>query len=87
MPLSPKEISLQFLTKAGGVIEREIVHDPGTKEAPPEEEILSSLLHRSTALLARLMKTQRQENKDKAADLQVSFCVWKPGCLSELLLP
>lgn len=33
------------LTKAGGVVERQVVHHSGTKEAPPEEEILSSLLH------------------------------------------
>lgn len=33
------------LTKAGGVVEREVVHHPGAKEAPSEEEVLCSLLH------------------------------------------
>lgn len=33
------------LTKAGGVVEREVVHHPGAEEAPPEEEVLRSLLH------------------------------------------
>lgn len=49
------------LTKAGGVVEREVVHHPGTEEAPPEEEVLSSLLHRSAALLTGLIRDRREE--------------------------
>lgn len=50
-----------ILTKAGGVVQCEVVHHSGPKETPPEEEILSPLLHRPTALLTRLitLKTEK----------------------------
>lgn len=51
------------LTKAGGIIECEVVHHSGTKETPPEEEILSSLLHRSAALLTGLIRDKDGEEK------------------------
>lgn len=44
-----------FLTEAGGIVEREVVHHSGTKKTPPEEEVLGSLLHWSTALLTGLI--------------------------------
>lgn len=47
-------LHLGVLTEAGSVVEREVVHHPGAEEAPPEEEVLRSLLHRPAALLARL---------------------------------
>lgn len=49
-----------FLTKTRGVVEREVVHDSGTKETPPEQEILSSLLHWATVLLPRLIGKQEK---------------------------
>lgn len=52
-----------WLTKAGGVVECQVVHHSGTKEAPPEEEILCSLFHIPTALLAWLIKTQEQKQE------------------------
>lgn len=57
------------LTKAGGVVERQVVHHSGTKEAPPEEEILSSLLHRPTALLSRLLRDTEPEPEPIAEPL------------------
>lgn len=49
------------LTKAGGVVECEVVHHSGPEEAPPEEEVLSSLLHRSAVLLTGLIRDRREE--------------------------
>lgn len=54
---------MRFHTKAGRIVEREVVHHSGTKETPPEEEILSSLLHRSTALLTGLIGYGRRKRK------------------------
>lgn len=57
------------LTKAGGVVERQVVHHSGTKEAPPEEEILSPLLHRPTTLLSRLHRDTEPEPEPIAGHL------------------
>lgn len=52
-----------FPTKAGGVVEREVVHHSGTEETPPEQEVLSSLLQRPTALFAGLSRDQDRKGK------------------------
>lgn len=59
------------LTEAGGVVECEVVHHSGTKETPPEEEILSTLLHGSTALLPGLDGDKaREEGQLRSGPLQ-----------------
>lgn len=50
-----------FPTKAGSVVEREVVHHSGTKETPPEQEVLGSLLQRPTALLTGLTRDKDGE--------------------------
>lgn len=47
------------------------MHHSGTKETPPEEEILSSLLHRSAALLPGLIRDKSPEMKPAFLHLMI----------------
>ena len=47
-----------MLTKAGCVVDGEVLHDARTKEVPPQQEVLGALLERPTHLLTRLVETK-----------------------------